>query len=232
MADFCDKLKSGVLWIVRWDNRVGTKIIFIVMCSLFLISWFSGIFRVLGNNLGLNQWDYIACVIALCSMCMAILTFISQQNTERNTMKITPKGQMGLLMDYVRHFYTNMVITLAIEHKMDGKYKKAYPSQEHLLKLKADLEALHPEAFVQNEEQYKQIHNLLILIRNYNTEVDVAIMHLTDKSIDKDVKKRSFDTLRLKPGLISDRIMECIGNIWGRYGHENEASIGVNVGRR
>lgn len=158
----------------------------------------------------LDTWDWLALIIAGISLLVAIGMAIWQYKTERNTMKITKAGQIGLLIDYVRHFYANFVITLAIKTKLNGRFRKLYPSEEHFMKLAVDLDALHPEAFVRNKTKYQAVHNLLLLVRNYNIEIEVAMKHICDRHVSEEAKKRDFDTLTFKPGHIAKSVAACI----------------------
>lgn len=160
-------------------------------------------------------WDWIAVSVACVSLFYACLTFNSQRQTELNTMKITPESQRSLLLDYVRHFYADLIVISAVEHKLNGRFDEYYPSEEHLLKLKADLDALHPATFYDHAEKYSAIHNLLLLLRNFNLEVDVAIKHLCDRNVFDPAKKRDIDTLKFKTSLIARRTIETIVKIWG-----------------
>lgn len=130
-------------------------------------------------------------------------------------MKITPESQRSLLLDYVRHFYADLIVISAIEHKLNSRFDEYYPSEEHLLKLKADLDALHPATFYEHAEKYSAIHNLLLLLRNFNLEVDVAIKHLCDRNVFDPAKKRDINTLKFKTSLIAQRTIETIVKIWG-----------------
>lgn len=160
-------------------------------------------------------WDWIAVGVASISLFYACMTFNSQRQTELNTMKITPESQRSLLLDYVRHFYADLIVISAIEHKLNSRFDEYYPSEEHLLKLKADLDALHPATFYDHAEKYSAIHNLLLLLRNFNLEVDVAIKHLCDRNVFDPAKKRDINTLKFKTSLIAQRTIETIVKIWG-----------------
>ena len=71
----------------------------------------------LARDGGLDLWDWLAIVIAFISLVIAWLMAVWQKRTERNTMKITKEGQIGLLVDYIRHFYTNLVVIISVTEK-------------------------------------------------------------------------------------------------------------------
>lgn len=156
------------------------------------------------------DWEWIAAFLAVVSLAVAVGMAYWQYRTEKNTMKITPEGQVGLLMDFIRHFYANLLVTQALKCKLAGKYESHYPSEEHLRKLAVDTEALHPDAFYSMKEKYNSIHELLLLIRNYNIEVGTAENHLCSPTIPVRFKERDFSTLVFKPGLIAQKAYGCI----------------------
>lgn len=164
----------------------------------------------LAHDGGFDLWDWLAILIAFISLVIAWLMAVWQKRTERNTMKITKEGQIGLLVDYVRHFYTNLVVVASVSEKLDGRYATHYPSQEHFRKLTVDLEVLHPEAFFHSKEKYELVHKLLVLLRNYNIEVDVAEEHICSPELLAEAKERDFNTLLFKPNLFCKSFLNCI----------------------
>lgn len=155
----------------------------------------------------LNQWDWAALVIACISLIFTASTLYSQRKTEKNTRHITVESQKELLKDYIRHFYCNLIIICAVYERLNKRYNLYYPSEEHLLKLNADLESLHPEAFFNHSSQYDIIHKLKFTIRNFNLELEVITKHLCNRAVCKEAKERDFNTLKFKMGnLILDTV--------------------------
>lgn len=164
----------------------------------------------LADRNGLRAWDWVAIILSLCSLGVAFFMAVWQKRTERNTMKITEEGQIGLLVDYIRHFYTNLVIAVSVTERFGGRYATHYPSQEHFRKLSVDLEALHPEAFFHSKEKYELVHKLLLLVRNYNIEAGVAEEHLCSRFVSSAAKERALSTLIFKPEHFCERFIDCI----------------------
>ncbi len=185
----------------------------------------------LAHKLHVVTWDYIAVFVAVLSLWVAYLAFKSQRETERNTMQVTEEGQFDLLIDYIRHFYANLVVIKAMYFKLaylpygfpkgasdirDFLYprlRQYYPSEEHLKKLAMDTEALHPEVFVHATEKYNEIHNLLLLIRNYNIETQVAEVHVSSPDVGARTKDRDWNTLMFKQNLFCEKFMQKIDNL-------------------
>ena len=162
------------------------------------------------KSLLLNRWDWLAYIIAAVSLSVCTLSAWSQWHTQKNTAKITPKSQKQLLLDYVRHFYMNLIVISAMREKMRGKYRTHYPAEEHFLKLKVDMSSLHPAIYFNNIEKYQRICKLQALFRNFNEEVDVAITHFSTQNLIDAAKERDLDTLTFKMGLLTKKVIEVL----------------------
>lgn len=169
----------------------------------------------IGTNRHLDKWDWVAMIVGVVSLAVSVLVFRSQTKTEMNTAKVSKDTQVGLLIDYIRHFYANLVVVNAIKIKMGDEFDTQYPSQEHILKLAIDYEALHPEAFFRHKDEYNTIHDLLLLVRNFNIEVDVANLHLSSQDVATVAKRRDLNTLMIKPSILCDRFYDAIYEIDG-----------------
>lgn len=208
---------------MNWLNRfwhgsliwILSILLLIIGGVLLLILCMEGKFPIAIQALYLNQWDWFAVIIALISLSMGVVTAVSQKRTERNTMKITPESQQELLFDYVRHFYINLIVTKAIRAKLNGRFSEFYPSEEHFLKLKVDLASLHPAVFYNKLSYYRRIHELMLMFRNYNEEINVMVKHITTKDLFEDAKNRDFDTLEFKMDFLLGKVLQTIIDIWG-----------------
>lgn len=153
---------------------------------------------------GWNVYGWIAFWISLFSLIISFITSLSQWHTAKHTKNAPLSVQRGKLADLPRHFYRNIVCTIAIifkfRHPSNGKSasRMRYPSESNLLKLQT-----LPDDFilpVDNEENsYKVIHELKLLFRNYNMEVMVASDHLSRQQLPDDSFVQDFDNLLFKP---------------------------------
>ncbi|HIT48226.1 MAG TPA: hypothetical protein IAC34_01865 [Candidatus Coprenecus stercoripullorum] len=163
-----------------------------------------------------NFWVLLSLGIAIASLVFGIITYTAQKKTEGNTKKLSKDAQRSLLNDLVRHLYRNLIITLAVRTKLDELSWDAYPSEEHLIKLKIPLENIHLDVFYGRDAEYRAMHDLYLKMRNYNEEVDVALAHLSDPSIDRDTKMRDMGTLEFKASFLTERIVKTVHKIWGK----------------
>lgn len=159
-------------------------------------------------------WDGFNILIAVIALVFSIFTFYSQNKTSENTQKLSRESQRNLLLDLVRHFYRNLVITYAIKTKLDDIGYEGYPSEEHLIKLKVPMENIHLEAFYGRDKEYEVMHDLYLKLRNYNEEIDVACMHFKDVNLSQETKKRDLDTLLFKPSFLTKRIIMTMYELW------------------
>ena len=63
-------------------------------------------------------WDGFNILIAVIALLFSVFTFISQNKTSENTQKLSREAQKNLLLDLVRHFYRNLVITYTIKYEV------------------------------------------------------------------------------------------------------------------
>lgn len=115
--------KSPIQWCI-----FGMSLIFLIL-TIILISHACShqdligdkqysVFKYCWENKGINYFrgkgDWIAIVIAFISMVYAVFTWQSQRDTQRNTQGITPEVQKGILIDYGRHYYRNVIALSAV----------------------------------------------------------------------------------------------------------------------
>lgn len=159
--------------------------------------------------------------IAGVALLFSIITWIAQKRTERNTSRMSLKEQKLLMTDMIRHFYRNLVVCYTMKVKMEKEGFAMYPSEEHLLKLKVNLEDIHLNLFYKNNAQHNLMNDLYVKLRNYNIEIDVICEHFkkaspeyNDDRDQHELKKRDLDTLIFKSSFLTQQIVETIGTIW------------------
>jgi len=158
------------------------------------------------ENTAFFPWDFVALFVATVSMYVAVRTWRSQRQTERNTNRLEPEVQRRLLFDMCRHLYRNLVVSYAIGKKIRPDFS-SYPSEEHLLKMKVTLEDIHDELYYKKKETFFEISKLYVQLRNYNTELDIISEHLSDPLIDTFTKERDLRTLIFKCSFLTRQIL-------------------------
>ena len=155
-----------------------------------------------------NLFGWFAFILAVFSFIVAWITYRAQKRTEEHTTNAPKEVQVWKLIDLPRHFYRNLVCTSALIylHKTEGpeKQRKRYPSEGNLWKLKVLPDDIVLPIDVDKSKKaednsYRYMHELKLLLRNYNTEVQAASLHLARKNISDEALKQDFDNLLFKP---------------------------------
>lgn len=174
------------------------------------------------DNKGLRYFrgksDWIAISIAFISMVYAVFTWQSQRVTQRNTQGITPEVQKGILIDYGRHYYRNVIALGAVMHRMHEDIDR-YPSEDHILKLQTDDRSIYPEAFDHDEKACSSLHKFKLNIRNGNIEIKTALEHLKTKKLPAEYKTLDLNKLMSRMDYI---MQQAIANICVLYSQSRE----------
>lgn len=152
---------------------------------------------------GFNLLGVIGFFLGLASLYFAKVTFDAQRQTELHTTNAPKSAQIGKLKDLSRHFYRNLVCTCAMTLKyLDNSNKNNgirinYPSESNVLKLKT-----LPDEIIydidEEEKSYAIRHEFKLLLRNFNTEVDVASEHFSRINISDDAISQDIDNIIFK----------------------------------
>lgn len=182
--------------------------------------------QIFKDGFGLDQWNWLVLVTFIVSVLSLWYTMKTVVSVKREAEKdrIDEECQRLLLIDIVRHLYRNKVCTLAMQYKYMQAEGKKYPSDEHFLKLELLPKDLYLEQFYKDPQKFNLLHELEMLLRNYNIEVEVAQRHFFDTYIDEETKMRDFSTLNFKPGYLTVRILEAMDKLWGNKLFEYEGS--------
>ena len=153
---------------------------------------------------------FLAFLVACFSAVYDFRGFRESKRTADNVTRVSLEVQMAQFDDLIRHLYRNLICTMAFTNKiLEKKEHVEYPSEEHLMKLKVLPEdVLHLEKYNDNNHIYKMMHELKLLLRNYDVEIDTAMMHLKDGKISVEVLRNDLDTLTFKPLYLTKRILE------------------------
>lgn len=174
----------------------------------------SGIENNTDSNFMADSWNLygiFALIFSIWALYYAWRQYVSQNQTQENTKNVPISVQRGKLEALPRHFYRNLVCTGAMIARykdatnLQKGVKQAYPSESNLLKL----QTLPDDIFLPidiEESSYKVMHELRLLFRNYNIEIQVASEHLSRKHITEESLKEDFDNLLFKPFHLTKKI--------------------------
>lgn len=144
-------------------------------------------------------------LLAIVTLAFSFFTFLAQYYTEKHTKNVSISSQEGQLKDIPRHFYRNLVCTLAMllkyrdESNLDKNKFKSYPSEANMLKLQTLPEEFLLNIDIDNDRVFKVMHEEKILFKNYNIEVDIASKHFARKDIMERSITNDIDNIMYKP---------------------------------
>ncbi len=88
---------------------------FIIICFLLQFDWIEHEGKIFANFSFIHKWDWVALIFSFSSLFIAILTYLSQKQTESNTVKnITPHVQKRLLERLISRLYLNYIVSITI----------------------------------------------------------------------------------------------------------------------
>lgn len=155
-----------------------------------------------------NFYGLATIILAFFAYLYTKWTYDAQMKTEAHTTNAPVEVQLWKLKDLPRHFYRNLVCTCAIILKngpmKEGTKRELYPSESNLRKLQTLADDIILPIDVDKEKEadknaYRYMHELKLLFRNYNIEVEVASEHLARPAITLESLKQDYDNLLFKP---------------------------------
>lgn len=141
--------------------------------------------------LHVSEWDWIAIIIALISLGIAIASMIfakrtlkSQRQTEINTTPIIKSSiQEFLLKEILVKVFDGYMRLTSLKYLYNKEKYKSYVSEEKLMDLKIDTNNIHVELFFSDEVKYRCMQGLLDITKAFNSRIDVCISHFKDSQI-------------------------------------------------
>ena len=152
--------------------------------------------------------ELINIVLSLVAAVGTFFTFYAIRK-ESKQQEINKEFQRKIISDLIRHFYRNKVVinAMAVAYKTNiinnpDNYQECfdsmYASEEHLLKLKVLPEDLRFEKFNTTPQYYDLLHQMEIKFRNFNIEVETALLHSKKRNIPSETKLRDLEALDFK----------------------------------
>lgn len=157
----------------------------------------------------------VSAIFAVGSFLVNLKTMKAQVSTDNSTKGgKNIRSTQNLMLDMIRHFYWNYVISYGIAERMRQKNYKVYPSELHLQKMRVHLNSIDLHIFLEKSENYRTLSNLYLLLRNYNYELEVINHHFKDKDLGNDIKEVDLKTLLFKCDFLTRKIVETLTLIW------------------
>ena len=152
----------------------------------------------------------ITFVLSIATFIVSILTYISQRATQRNTARISQKGQLWIILDKVRYLYKNLIDLFAIRNLLEKCDFNAYPSEIHMESMKIEMEDIKQNVFLDlDEHSFYYVLKTLEDFKRYNISLGILNTHLRDKRMVSTAKQESLRSLMNE----TVRLMTCIEQI-------------------
>lgn len=161
----------------------------------------------ISGNTHYAPWVLLNTLLATIGVVASIGAAYYSHRTATNVSRVNIQTQKYLFISLVRHLYRNKICTLAVAANMKMNSQRR-PSDEHILKLKTLPEDVHVEIYNDQPVYYAKMHEIRLLLRNYNTEIDVFKSNLESSLIPLDEKHLGIQNLLFKPLYIIFRIAD------------------------
>lgn len=162
----------------------------------------------------ISGWTFFALFTFLASLGVSLFTSVMQFRTERHTKNVGIGSQLGVLDDLPRHFYRNLVCTVAMliryrhadnRNTATGTFR-TYPSEANVMKLQTLPEEFILPIDMGTDKVFDEMHEQKLLFKNYNIEVASASEHFSRKHIHEKSLVNDFDNLLFKPIYLITRL--------------------------
>ena len=165
------------------------------------------------GNFGIG---FFSLIIGILGAVFGWLAYRFSKKTADNVVRMTAENQIALFNDMIRHLYRNLVCILTVGHiQSSDEEHNSYPSEEHLLKMKMLPEdTIHLEKYNDNKRIYTVMHELKLLLRNYDTEIDVCLTHCKERGFAQKELLKDMGVLMFKPFYLIARIAEIEDDIY------------------
>ena len=161
-----------------------------------------------------SGWTLFALLTFFISLAVSLFTSWSQWRTEQHTKNVSIGSQLGVLDDLPRHFYRNLVCTVAMliryrhadnRNTATGTFR-TYPSEANVMKLQTLPEEFILPIDMGTDKVFDEMHEQKLLFKNYNIEVASASEHFSRKHIREKSLVNDFDNLLFKPIYLITRL--------------------------
>ncbi len=131
----------------------------------------------------------ITFIVSLATLLFAILTYVSQKATQRNTSRLNKNDLDTVFMVINDKLYYSFVNAVAIKIKMEEMDYNAYPSELVLDDMKVDIDYFSPHILIGLKDDALRYSLFSInKIKKYNKTIGIYNDHLKDAHVSKENK--------------------------------------------
>lgn len=160
----------------------------------------------IASNTTPSVWDIVLGIATVASAVFGALVFYSIK-LEFDKNRLSLGCQSSILQDLFRHLYRNKVVLMAMLRDWKEKgYDNVRPSEDILLKTQTLPEDLNFSRFAISNDCYPRMHEIELLLRNYNVVAQTAAEHLKDRNIPIEIKLAEVDQLERRSAGVQEKI--------------------------
>ena len=153
-------------------------------------------------------WEYMAIVLSVIAIFLAVITAIAQWKTERNTrMSLSMKTQVyeSIFKSLLNDLYRIQCDILSLQIVLMEDDFQSYPTERYLKYMMIEFDNSNLDSFLvvfnkkyksEAEEHYLKMQEINRLTQNYNINIEMLIEHLKDPSIGTETKLIDFTTVQ------------------------------------
>lgn len=173
-------------------------------------------------------WEYMAIVLSVLAILLAVITAISQWKTERNTrMSLSMKTQVyeSIFKLLLNDLYRIQCDILSLQIILMEDDFRSYPSERYLKNMMIKFDDSNLDSFLvvfnkkyksEAEEYYLKMQEVNRQIYNYNINIGMLMEHLKDPSIDVNTKLFDFSIINNSICFLSHKIIQTAEFIYGK----------------
>lgn len=148
------------------------------------------------DSLGLtpmfNWVAFFASVVTIIGIIAIIVPLIQHVQSTR----ISRKRKQLILQDIIRHLFVNLAIVEILRKKLnDAGYAYGYPDEGIFRRLAFMPEDCNFHRLSNDADMYDRIHEMELVMRNYNISTEVACSHFVNPLIGEETRQRDLEDL-------------------------------------
>lgn len=148
------------------------------------------------DSLGLtpmfNWVAFFASVVTIIGIIAIIVPLIQHVQSTR----ISRKRKQLILQDIIRHLFVNLAIVEILRKKLnDAGYAYGYPDEGIFRRLAFMPEDCNFHRLSNDADMYDRIHEMELVMRNYNISTEVACSHFVNPFIGEETRQRDLEDL-------------------------------------
>ena len=171
-------------------------------------------------------WSLVVTIITLLASLATIIGIAALIIAWRKRI-VNRRCQKRIIMDMIRHMFTNNTISevIRLKHPKTGKAVLKEGVMERYCFLDSDIELANMNF---TAKSYERLHSLRLRLKNYNSVVLVAEKHFTDPNCPIDIRMEDLDDIWERSARLTNGFLEYANKV-GLHITKNDISTFIRV---